>query len=194
MIIGITGGMGCGKSTATRMFETAGFTRIDSDAVVRETVLAEPTVKSALRERWGNAVFADDASVDRQQLAERVFGSEMDRRWLEALVHPRVFAVWRERLASAPHGHWVIEVPLLFEQSLENWFDFIGCVSCAPEQQLARLEQRGLRRPLAEQRITQQLPLAHKLEHSDFVLTNDGSTDFLQKQVDQFVAALVSGV
>jgi dephospho-CoA kinase len=150
-------------------------------------------VKAALRERWGDAVFSADASVDRAQLAGRIFGSEPDRRWLEALVHPRVFAVWRERLATAPHGRWVIEVPLLFEQSLENWFDFIGCVACAPEQQLARLEQRGLRRPLAERRITQQLPLAHKIEHSDFVLTNDGSTDFLQKQVDQLIAALGAG-
>lgn len=192
MIIGITGGIGCGKSTAARMFETAGFTLIDSDAIVHETVLTDPAVKLALRERWGDKVFAADGSVDRAQLAERIFGSEKDRRWLEELVHPRVFTVWRERLASAPYGRWVIEVPLLFEQSLENWFDFIGCVACAPEQQLARLERRGLRRPLAEQRITQQLPLAHKIEHSDFVLTNDASTDFLQKQVDQFVAALAS--
>lgn len=193
MIIGLTGGMGCGKSTAAGMFEAAGFMRIDADAVVRETVLTDPAVKAALRERWGESVFAADASVDRALLAERVFGSEMDRQWLEELVHPRVFAVWRDRLASAPDGRWVIEVPLLFEQRLENWFDFIGCVACAPEQQLARLEQRGLRRPLAAQRITQQLPLAHKIEHSDFVLMNDGSTDFLQKQVDQFVAGLVAG-
>ncbi len=193
MIIGITGGIGCGKSTAARMFEAAGFRWIDSDAIVRETVLTDPAVKEALRERWVDAVFTADGSVDRALLAERVFCNQTDRRWLETLVHPRVFAVWRDRLASAPRGRWVIEVPLLFEQRLENWFDFIGCVACAPEQQLARLEQKGLRRPLAEQRITQQLPLAHKIEHSDFVLTNDGSTDFLQKQVDQFVTALTSG-
>lgn len=194
MIIGLTGGMGCGKSTAARMFEAAGFMRIDSDSIVRETVLTDPAVMAVLRERWGESVFAADGSIERALLAERVFGNESDRQWLEQLVHPRVFAAWRDRLASAPCGRWVIEVPLLFEQRLENWFDFIGCVACAPEQQLARLEQRGLRRPLAEQRITQQLPLAHKIEHSDFVLTNDGSTDFLQKQVDQFVAGLDSGV
>jgi dephospho-CoA kinase len=84
----------------------------------------------------------------------------------------------------------VVEVPLLFEKQLENWFDFIACVTCAPEQQLTRLEQRGLARALAAQRISKQLPLVRKIELSDFVLLNDGSAEFLQKQVDLLVAAL----
>lgn len=192
MIIGVTGGMGCGKSTVTGMCEAAGFKRIDTDAIVREQVLADPAVQAALRARWGGAVFAADGAVDRARVAERIFADTAERHWLEALVHPRVYAAWRERLATDPAGRWVIEVPLLFEQGLENWFDFILCVACSPDQQLNRLEQRGLPRPLAGQRITQQLPLAHKMEHSDFVLWNDGSVDFLQRQVDRVLSALAA--
>lgn len=190
MIIGVTGGMGCGKSTVARMVEAAGFRRIDADAIVREQVLTDPTVKAALQARWGEEVLRPDGAVDRARVADKIFADETERRWLESLVHPRVFAAWREQLATDPAGRWVIEVPLLFEQRLENWFDFIVCVACAPEQQLTRLEQRGLPRPLAGQRITQQLPLAHKIEHSDFVLWNDGSTAFLQSQVDRLLAVV----
>ena len=85
---------------------------------------------------------------------------------------------------------WLVEVPLLFEKSLENWFDFTVCVACDPSSQLARLEQRGLDRALAGQRISKQLPLARKIELSDFVLWNDGSTGFLKSQVDRIVDSL----
>jgi len=81
-------------------------------------------------------------------------------------------------------------VPLLFEKSLENWFDFTVCVACDPNSQLARLEQRGMDRALAGQRISKQLPLARKIELSDFVLWNDGSTGFLKAQVDRIVDSL----
>ena len=80
----------------------------------------------------------------------------------------------------------------LFEKRLENWFDFTVCVACAPEQQLARLEQRGLPRVLAGQRISKQLPLARKIELSDFVLWNEGSPAFLKAQVDRLADALVA--
>ena len=89
-----------------------------------------------------------------------------------------------------PGADFVLEVPLLFEKSLENWFDFTVCVACDSSSQLARLEQRGLDRALAGQRISKQLPLARKIELSDFVLWNDGSTGFLKAQVDRIVDSL----
>jgi dephospho-CoA kinase len=109
---------------------------------------------------------------------------------LEQLTHPLLFAEWRRLLATQPEADWVFEVPLLFEQSLENWFDFTVCVACSPELQLVRLEQRGLSRELAGQRISQQLPLARKIELADRVMWNDGSAAFLQVQIDTFVASL----
>ena len=190
MILGVTGGLGCGKSTASAMLVKAGYRGIDSDALVREHVLLAPEVLAKLRARFGEAIITLDGVVDRNRLAAKVFADDGERLWLEELIHPAVLALWREQLRSDPRGKWVIEVPLLFEKHLENWFDFTICVASAPELQLARLEQRGLSRPLAEQRISKQLPLAHKIEHSDFVLWNDGPLTFLQKQVDLTIAAL----
>jgi len=192
MIFGITGGLGCGKSTAARFFERRGFRRLDSDALVREKVLAADPVKARLRERYGAAAFQEDGSVDRPAVAARVFANKEELVWLEHLIHPLVFAEWRSALAAEPDRSWVVEVPLLFEQALENWFDFTVCVACAEGEQLVRLEQRGLNRALAGQRISKQWPLARKIELADFVLWNEGSPDFLQDQVDRLWDSLAS--
>ena len=190
MILGITGGLGCGKSTAARLFGARGFQRLDSDQLVREKVLAAPDVIDALRERYGSGVLEPDGSVNRSSVAERVFADDSERMWLEELTHPKLFALWREALAANRAGRWAVEAPLLFEKSLEKWFDFIVCVACAPQQQLARLESRGLNSTFAGQRISKQLPLARKIELSDFVLWNDGSAEFLQAQVEHLADSL----
>ena len=190
MVLGITGGFGCGKSTAARLFTERGFRHIDADLVVREKVLPTPAVSAALKERYGDSVFAHDGSVNRPALASRVFADDTERLWLEALTHPLFFEVARSEMRALPGAKWVLEIPLLFEKSLENWFDFTVCVACDPLSQLARLEQRGMDRGLAEQRISKQLPLARKIELSDLVLWNDGSTGFLKSQVDRIVDAL----
>ena len=176
-----------------RLLEQHGFRRLDSDAIMRERVLPAPDVVAAMRAHFGPAIFAADGQLDRAALAERVFTDDAERIWLEELTHPRLFAIWREMFAAEPGGRWAVEVPLLFEKSLENWFDFTVCVACAPEQQLARLEQRGLPRELAGRRISKQLPLARKIELSDFVLWNEGSPEFLAAEVVRLVTAL-SGV
>ena len=196
MIAGITGGLGCGKSTVARALEARGFRRLDSDAIVRDRVLTDPAVVDAIRSRYGDAVvvYGPDGriAIDRAALAAKVFPQDEERLWLEELAHPRVFAVWRQAFAAEPTARWAVEVPLLFEKGLENWFDFTVCVACAPAQQLARLEQRGLPRALAGQRISKQLPLARKIELSDFVLWNEGTPAFLEAQVDRLADALVA--
>lgn len=192
MIAGITGGLGCGKSTVARLLEERGFRRLDSDMIVREHVLTSAPVREALRQRFGASVIDSTGMVSRPALAARVFADDAERLWLEELTHPGVFAFWRSAFAAEPAASWTVEVPLLFEKALENWFDFTVCVACAPTLQLARLEQRGLPRVLAEQRISKQLPLARKIELSDFVLWNDGSAAFLESQVDRLVNALLA--
>ena len=190
MVVGLTGGMGCGKSTAVKGFIARGFRHSDSDAFIREHVLTRPDVKEAIAARFGPETLGKNGAVDRERLAVKVFADDAALRWLEELTHPLLFAHWRTLLMEQPAARWVFEVPLLFEKQLENWFDFIVCVTCAPAQQLTRLEQRGLTRALAAQRISKQLPLARKIELSDFVLLNDGSPEFLHQQIDRLVDAL----
>jgi dephospho-CoA kinase len=190
MILGLTGGLGCGKSTAAKLFAARGFRHLDSDLIIREEVLTQDAVAAAIRDRHGPGVFLPTGAVNRPALGSIVFSDDAERLWLEGLTHPVLFGILRANFRDNPGLDWVVEVPLLFEKSLENWFDFTLCVACDPLSQLARLEQRGLDRALAEQRISKQLPLARKIELSDLVLWNDGSTGFLKSQVDRIVDAL----
>ncbi|HMD61042.1 MAG TPA: dephospho-CoA kinase [Opitutaceae bacterium] len=190
MILGLTGGFGCGKSTAAKLFVDRGFRHVDLDGIVRERVLPSEPVISALRTRYGGGVFRAAGEVDRSALARIIFFDDSERHWLEDLTHEKVFDITRAILRADAGADFVVEVPLLFEKSLENWFDFTVCVACDPESQLARLEQRGMDRALAVQRISKQLALARKIELSDFVLWNEGSTDFLKAQVDRIVDSL----
>lgn len=183
MILGVTGGMGCGKSSVARLFEDLGYRRLDSDEIVRMHLLTQGDVISAVCERHGAAAVDADCQINRAFLARRVFSDDTERQWLESLLHPLLFLFWREALASAPRSHWVIEVPLLFEKGLENWFDFTLCVTSTPEQQFVRLEKRGITRAQAESRISKQLPLVRKTELADYVVGNDGSPAFLKRQV-----------
>lgn len=190
MILGLTGGIGCGKSTAAQKFVALGFHLVDSDALIRNRVLQDPAVIRQICARYGDTILLPDGRVNRSALAARVFGDDRERVWLEELSHPILFGIWREELALASVRRWIFEVPLLFEQGLENWFDFTICVACSADQQIVRLEQRGLSRGLAEQRIAKQLPLARKVELADKVLWNDGTLLFLHAQIDTLVGSL----
>ncbi len=192
MNIGLTGGMGCGKSTAGKAFAALGWRRLDSDAVVKDDLLRDPAILARLRERWGATVIAEDGTLDRARVAKRIFADDAERLWLEALLHPRVKARWEAALVAEPAAHWVVEVPLLFEKGLEKGFDFVVCVSASSEIQLARLKERGIPRALAEQRILKQLPLEQKQQLSHAVLFNDGGLAFLHEQVALLSQRLLS--
>ena len=192
MIIGITGGMGCGKSTAARLLAEHDYALIDWDDLVREEILRDPEVITLARSRWGDEVLGGDGQLNRRALAGRVFTDEAELAVLESWVHPRLYARWRDLLQGEPGQNWLIEVPLLFEKALENWFDFIVCVASSADVQLARLTQRGVPHALAGQRISKQLPLARKLALADLVLWNDGSLPFLREQIDSLHERLCS--
>ncbi|MBI2515385.1 MAG: dephospho-CoA kinase [Opitutae bacterium] len=191
MIIGLTGGMGCGKSTAAALFAGHGFTRFDADQVVREELLPMLDVVAAVRGKFGDAVIGPDGQIQRDRLAEIVFRDEAALAWLEGELHPRLNALWRARFAAARGEKFIVEVPLLFEKGMENWFDFTVCVTTDSALQIRRLEQRGIPPELARQRLAKQLPLARKCELADFVLLNDGSLEFLSEQVSALAHRLL---
>jgi dephospho-CoA kinase len=190
MILGLTGGLGCGKSTAARFFAELGFRVLDSDRIVRDEVLVEPEIVAAVGGHFPGVV--EGGGVRRDRLAAVVFGGEGPEAlaWLEDLVLPRVLTRWREELAAVPTARWVVEAPLLFEKKLENWFDFTVCVAASSTFQLTRLTERGLPPALAGLRISKQLPLVQKIELADFVLCNDGTRDALRRQTVRLGALL----
>jgi dephospho-CoA kinase len=190
LIVGLTGGMGVGKSTAAALFAEHGFTRLDADQVVRDVLLHLPEIKVAVRDRWGGAVMDADGEVDRARVGETVFSDDTELHWLEALLHPRLQEHWEGIYAAARDTRFIVEVPLLFEKELQNRFDFTVCVTTSSELQLRRLEQRGVPPGIARQRLAKQLPLARKCELADFVLLNDGTLEFLREQVSELARRL----
>lgn len=192
LIVGLTGGMGCGKSTAAAFFAERGFCRVDADAVVHTIVLPNPEVIQAIVGKFGPTVIDERGSIQRDRLAAMVFSQPEALAWLEDLLHPRIYAHWRELFGSHQGQAFIVEVPLLFEKGLENWFDFTVCVTTDSAQQLRRLEQKGIPPELAQQRLAKQLPLARKCELADHVLLNDGSPDFLREQVNALADRLLN--
>ncbi len=190
LIVGLTGGMGCGKSTAAALFAEHGFTRLDADQVVRDVLLRRSDIIAAVRARCGDGVIAADGQIDRARLGEIVFRDDEALRWLEGLLHPELQRHWEAIYAAARDTKFIVEVPLLFEKGLENRFDFTVCVTTSSDLQLRRLEQRGVPPGIARQRLAKQLPLARKCELADFVLLNDGTLEFLREQVSELARRL----
>ena len=184
LVVGLTGGMGCGKSTAAAMFAEKGFRRLDADQVIRDEILPSEAVKAALQAKFGADVLDARGQVRRDRIAAVVFRDDASLAWLENLVHPLLRARWREIFAQSAGEAFIVEVPLLFEKGLENWFDLTICVTTESALQLRRLEQRGVPPEQARQRLAKQLPLARKCELADHVLLNDGTPDFLREQVN----------
>jgi dephospho-CoA kinase len=191
LIVGLTGGMGSGKSTVAELFAARGFRRLDADQVVRDELLPDPEVAAAIRTRLGDDVFGPDGRIRRDRVAEKVFADSAALAWLEDLLHPRLWARWQAVFAAAEGVAFIVEVPLLFEKGLENWFDSVVCVTTDSATQLRRLEQRGISPDLSRQRLVKQLPLAQKCELADFVLLNDGSPEFLREQVNALADRLL---
>ena len=192
MKIGITGGIGCGKSTVLEYFQALKLDCLSSDAVAQGLIAEDLQVISSIKEKFGQTVFRDDGSVDRSQLAELVFSDHKALLWLEGLLHPLVREHWVE-FTKADQGRLVfVEIPLLFEKKLEKHFDFIVCITCTEHTADIRLRGKGLSAPSIQQRRDLQLPNSDKIKHSDFVLDNNGSLEFLNLQLNRLYHTLES--
>jgi dephospho-CoA kinase len=190
MVLGLTGGIGCGKSAALAVFARLGFHVVDADQLAR-TVLARPDIAHQLVARWGGAALGADGLPDRAWIGRKVFGTPAELAFLEALVHPEVARLRQAAVADASKHH-VVEIPLLFEKGLAAEYDYVVCVACSDEVRLSRLEARGLTRQDAQARINSQITLVQKVMKSNHVLWNDGDLPALAAQVTRLVAQLTA--
>jgi len=182
LVVGLTGGIGSGKSEALAAFARHGAATMSSDQVVRELYLRD-AVRAAVAERFGPAVLDAAGRVDRAQIAARVFSDPAEREWLEGLLLPLIeerFQAWREQQLAAGSPLLVHEAPTLFEAGIEDRYDLIVLVT-------APAELREQRRPGATERMASQLPEEEKAARSDEVYENTGSLE----QLDRWVADLV---
>ena len=187
-IIGLTGTVGAGKSSALEALGQLGAATISSDAVVHE-LLATDELREALVARWGDGV-APNGTLDRSRVGEVVFRDPDELAWLESQLHPRVgarIAEWRREIDPST-GVAVAEVPLLFESGIEDLFDAVLCVTAPEELRRQRAQARGLGD--LEARGGRQLSDEEKAARSDFVVANDGSLTDLEARLRELLPEL----
>jgi dephospho-CoA kinase len=188
LFVGLTGGIGSGKSEALAAFARLGAPVLSTDAVVHE-LLGTPEVRDLLRERWGERVLAD-GEVDRAAVAAIVFERPDELAWLEGNLFPRVgerMAAWRAALEPGADVA-VVEVPLLFEAAIEDAFDATVAVVTAEELRAERAGERG--HTGIEGRTGRQLSQEEKAARADHVIRNDGTLSDLEKAVGEVLTEL----
>jgi dephospho-CoA kinase len=188
LLVGLTGGIGSGKSTVARMLEKRGAVVFDADVLAREVVEPGTPGHAEVIERFGANVLAPGGELDREALASIVFADPAARRDLEAIVHPevrRLFADGAEEYEGTDRIV-VLSAPLLVETGMHTAFEVLIVVSATPQTQVERLmRDRGMSEAAVRARIAAQAPLETKSEVADFLLDNEGSTEALERQVDR---------
>jgi dephospho-CoA kinase len=190
MLVGLTGGIGSGKSLVAELLAAHGATIIDADVLAREAVAPGTPGPAAVRERFGTGVLRPDGSLDRAALGRIVFGDPIARRDLEAIIHPAVRARAAALAAAAPEGAVVVQViPLLVETGQQGHFDQVVVVDVEPEVQLSRIVRRdGLSEAEARARLRAQASREARLAAAHVVLRNNGNRDDLAAAVDRLWA------
>ena len=192
MIIGLTGGIACGKSTVAAMLVDRGAALIDADVLAREAVEPGSAGLRRIAERFGQAVIAPDGSLNRKKLAAIIFGDDSARKELEGMLHPEIRSRIQRQMAAferlTPDKLLVVDIPLLYESGMEDLFadGQIMVVYIPAELQMARLMERdGLSAEEARQRLAAQLPIEEKRQRADIVIDNGGALEETAQQIDQ---------
>lgn len=195
VIVGVTGGIGAGKSTAVEAFVRHGAAAFSADSVVH-ALYSDGEVIDAVTRRWGDAVLdPKGGSVRRAAVADIVFRDAAERRWLEALLHPRVGREWEQFIAEHREAHEppdivVAEVPLLYEAGLQDRYDVVVAITAPLETRMQRLVTRSGARSLGAERAATQLPDDEKARRADFAFANTGSPAQLDAFVEQVLRAV----
>ncbi len=196
MIVGLTGGIGCGKSTVARFFSELGITVVDADQVARDVVLPGTDTLRAIEEHFGSQVIKEDQSLNRPQLRQLIFNNPDDKIWLENLLHPIIRKQMLAELNESKSIYSILEAPLLFENHLEAYCVKTVLVDIPVELQIRRATQRDNADANAIQAIMDaQLPRSAKLEKADYVIDNSGDHDNTKMQVmrlDQILRLLAA--
>jgi dephospho-CoA kinase len=182
--IGLTGGIGSGKSTVAALLAEHGARVVDADAIAREVVEPGTPGLAAVVAEFGEDVLTADGALDRPALAGLVFADPAARARLDAVVHPLVRARAAELVAEAPTDAVVVhDVPLLVEKSLQDHYDVVVVVDVDEATQVERLAGRGMPEQEARARIAAQATRAQRLAVADEVLDNTHDLDSLTRQV-----------
>ncbi len=191
--MGLTGGVGMGKSFLAAEFARRGHPVIDSDDIARRVVREDAMALGEIRDAFGSGVFGSQGRLDRRALAERVFSSKEEMRRLEAILHPRIRRRWREWVrekSGTGRGPALVVIPLLYEVEAQGEFSLVLCAACGTEEQRGRLLARGWSRRHAAERIAAQMDIGEKMARADRVLWTGCSREMALEQAARLSAEL----
>jgi dephospho-CoA kinase len=197
IIVGLTGVVGTGKSTVANLFKELGAYVIDWDELAREVTRPHSKAWKEIVEYFGKGILNADLTINRQKLADIVFSDKEKVAKLNQIVHPEVFKederITNEITSLDPDALIIKDIPLLFELTRPIHVDKIVVVSASEQTQLKRLEEKGMSREDAQNRIKSQLPLEEKIKSADFVINNDGPLEETKRQVEEIYSLLRKG-
>jgi dephospho-CoA kinase len=194
--LGITGGIGMGKSAAEKILLKRGLPVVDTDQIARELVEPRQPALDEIRQAFGGKFLKLDGSLDRETLGRLVFSEPAARAELEKILHPRIRFEWLRRKAGLEilgHPLMAVVIPLLFETGAEADVDITVCVACSPGTQLQRLHERGWSPDQMRRRMEAQMPVETKLARARFVIWTEGTLDAHEQQWERVLHRLRGG-
>jgi len=196
-VIGVTGGIGSGKSAATAEFEKLGITIVDADIVARQVVMPGSLCLQVIAEHFGSELLTEKGELDRKALRQRVFSNSEDKEWLNNLLHPAIREEILTQLELAKSPYVILSAPLLLENGLEKYCQRVLVVDVPETTQLQRTIQRDdSPKEQVEAIMKAQLSRDERRQRADDILDNDGTIENLQRQVNQlhqrYLAATVA--
>lgn len=186
LLIGLTGGIGCGKSTVSALFKKFGVRIIDTDELSRELTQSGGAAIAQIRNAFGVDYIDTSGALDRARMRELIFSHPAEKQRLEAIIHPLILKQTQELAQAATSAPYtLLVIPLLFEtQSYRNWLSRILVVDCPEDLQIERTMQRsGLDRRAVESIMAQQIARSERLALTDDVICNDGDLSALSNRV-----------
>ena len=192
-IIGVTGGIGSGKSTFCDLLqEVLPLERFDADRDAKEKLARDEKVRGAVKRDISLHAYREDGVPDRELIRKIVFSDRDVKSRLERILHPLVREAWSSRVADIreSRGHFLVDIPLLFETGAEKYFDHVVVVACSTATQLDRILARGIGFEEAQAILCAQMPTMAKVARADRVVWNDGSRRCLGDQVAEVVKLL----
>ncbi len=192
--VGLTGGIGSGKSAAAEMFKALGAAVVDTDEISRALTAPRGAALRAIREQFGPEYIAADGGLDRERMRRLVFGNAAAKQQLEAILHPMIRAESRAGVAAATAPYVILVVPLLLETgAYSDLVQRVLVVDCSEERQIERAARRsGVSADEVRAIMATQLPRAARLARADDTLDNDGDLASLRRQVGQLHAGYLA--
>jgi dephospho-CoA kinase len=186
VIVGLTGGIGSGKSAAADLFAAKGVELVDTDVLAREVVELGTPALAAIAEHFGDEILGADGGLDRAKLRAIVFAQPAEKNWLEALLHPLINELLRSRLASFQSSYCLLVSPLLLETEQAAHVDRILVIDIDRQGQLQRtLRRDGSSQATVEAIIDSQITREERLARADDIISNQGTLEDLARAVDQ---------